>query len=137
MANIEHNKSSRLTEGFSNIKSNPSYNNMKPHVVVLYTKGLSESSNNICSKHVIQMHIRTGRTIMDLLVNLKDRDTILKKSWFIYRYKCCRLDCEEEYIGESGRKFAERFKEDMKAPSSIYDQNNTTGHAYLLTTLAL
>ena len=47
----------------------------------------------------------------------KDRDTILQKSGVIYRYKCGRVDCEEEYIGESGRTFAERFREDMRAPS--------------------
>ena len=37
------------------------------------------------------------------------------------------MDCEE-YTGESGRKFAERFKEDMKALSHIHDRYNTTDH---------
>ena len=46
----------------------------------------------------------------------------------IYRYKCGRVDCEEEYIGESGRTFAERFREHMKAPSAIHDHHNTTRH---------
>ena len=45
-----------------------------------------------------------GSTIRDLLVHPKDRDTILKKSGVIYRYRCGRVDCEE-YIGESGRTF--------------------------------
>ena len=40
----------------------------------------------------------------------KDKDTIWKKSGVIYRYKCNRVDCEEEYIGESARNFAEMFK---------------------------
>ena len=35
--------------------------------------------------------------------------------------------CEEEYIGELGRTFAERFKEHMKPPSPIHDHYNTTG----------
>ena len=34
----------------------------------------------------------------------------------------------EEYIGESARNFAERFKEHQKAPSPIFDHCNTTGH---------
>ena len=38
------------------------------------------------------------------------------------------MECDEEYIGESARTFAERFKEHQKAPSSIYDHNNTSGH---------
>ena len=45
-----------------------------------------------------------------------------------YRYKCDRVECDEEYFGESARTFAERFKEHQKAPSSIYDDYNTSGH---------
>ena len=52
----------------------------------------------------------------------KDKDPILKKSGVIYRYKC------EEYIGESARNFAERFKEHLKAPSPIFDHSNISGH---------
>ena len=48
------------------------------------------------------MHFKGGITIKNLLVKHKDRDI---------RYKCGRVDCEEEYIGESGRTFAERYKE--------------------------
>ena len=46
----------------------------------------------------------------------------------IYRYKCDRVECDEEYIGESSRTFGERFKEHQKAPSPIFDHHNTTGH---------
>ena len=46
----------------------------------------------------------------------------------IYRYKCGRVDCEEEYIGESDRIFAERFREHMRASSSTHDHFNITGH---------
>ena len=38
------------------------------------------------------------------------------------------MDCKDEYIGESGRTFAERFREHLRAPSPIYDHYNTTGH---------
>ena len=34
----------------------------------------------------------------------------------------------ELYIGESGRTFAERYKEHMKVPSPIHNHHNTTGH---------
>ena len=50
----------------------------------------------------------------------KDQDPILKKSGVIYRYKCNRVDCDEEYIGESSR---------VKAPSPIFGHFNTTGHS--------
>ena len=36
--------------------------------------------------------------------------------------------CDEEYIGESARTFAERFKEHQKAPSPIYDHSIRSGH---------
>ena len=74
------------------------------------------------------MYFKGGNAIKDLLVHPKDRDTILQKSGVIYRFRCGRVNCEEEYIGESGRTFAERFRERMKAPSLIHDQHNITGH---------
>ena len=51
-------------------------------------KGIIESLRNICSKHGIQVHFKGGRTIKDLMVAPKDRDTIIQKGWVIYRYKC-------------------------------------------------
>ena len=47
----------------------------------------------------------------------------------IYRYKCGSVVCEDEYMGESVRTLAERFRKHMKAPSPILDYYNTTGHA--------
>ena len=40
------------------------------------------------------MYFRGGSTIKDLLVNPKDRNTIIQESGVIYRYKCGRVDCE-------------------------------------------
>ena len=91
-------------------------------------KGLHETCKNIYRKYGVEVYFRGGRTIRDLLVHLKDRDTILKKSGVIYRYRCRRVDCEEEYIGESGRTFGERYREHMRAPSPIMDHQNITGH---------
>ena len=58
----------------------------------------------------------------------KDKDPITNKCGVIYRYKCNEEGYEEEYIGESARTFAERFKEHQKPPSPIYDHYNTSGH---------
>ena len=58
----------------------------------------------------------------------KDKDPITKKSGIIYRFKCERLECDEEYIGETSRTFGERFKEHLKAPPPIHDHSNTSGH---------
>ena len=98
--NFKQKKSNRPNKGFNNIRNDPAFNNTKPHIVLPYIKGLSKSCKNICSKHDIQMHFRGGRTIKDLLVDHKNRDSILQKSGVIYRYKCGRVDCEDEYIGQ-------------------------------------
>ena len=115
--------SKRKTKSTYNINSNK-----KPCIVVPYMKGLSESCKNICRRHGIEMHFKWANTIRQLLVHPKDKDNIQKKSGVIYRYKCGRVDCEDEYIGESGRTFAERFREHMKSPSPIHDHHKTTGH---------
>ena len=59
----------------------------------------------------------------------KVKDPITNKGGVIYRYKCNEDGCEEKYIGESARTFAERFKEHQKSPSPIHDHCNTSGHS--------
>ena len=103
--------------------------NKKPYIVLPYVKGLSESMKNVCNKHGIQVHYKGGNTIKSLLMAPKDKDHITKKSGIIYRFKCNRVECGDEYIGESPRTFGERFMEHLKAPSLIYDHYNITGHS--------
>ena len=97
-------------------------------MVVPYYQGLSESIKRSCKKFGVQVHYKGGLTTKNLLMAPKDNNHILKKSGIIYRYKCDRLECNEEYIGESARTFAERFKEHQKAPSPIYDHSIRSGH---------
>ena len=47
------------------------------------------------------------------------------------------MDCDEEYIGESGRTFGERFREHMRAPSPILDHHNITGHEVSLNNFSI
>ena len=82
----------------------------------------------IHGKHGVQVYFKGVNTIKNLLVAPKNQDPILKKSGVIYRYRCGRVDCKEEYIGESSRTFGERFREYQKAPSPIYGHSNNTGH---------
>ena len=72
--------------------------------------------------------VKEAPTIKNLLMAPKDKDPMLKQSGVIYRYHCDRVDCDEEYIGESSRTFGERFKEHLKPPSPIYDHSNISGH---------
>ena len=70
----------------------------KPYIIVPYIQGMSESCKNISRKHGVETYFKGGSTIKDLLVHPKDKDNILQKSGVIYRYKCGRVDCNEEYI---------------------------------------
>ena len=91
-----------------------------------------EACKNICKRYGIHIHFKSGKTIKDEQVAPKDKDHITKKSGIIYRYKYDRLECNEEYIGETARTFGERFKEHLKAPSPIYNHSNITGHSTTL-----
>ena len=74
------------------------------------------------------MHFKGGTTLKNLLVSPIDEDTITKKSSVIYWFRCGRIDCEDEYIGESSRTYGERYKEHSKALSPIFEHQNSTGH---------
>ena len=100
----------------------------KPYMVLPYVRDLSESMKNICSRYGVQVHYKGGNTIKGHLMTPKDIDHITKKSGIIYRFKCQKVDCDDEYIGESSRTFGERLKEHQKAPSPIHDHHNITGH---------
>ena len=62
-----------------------------------------------------------------LLVAPKGRDNITQKSRVLYRYKCDRLKCDQEYIEESARTFEDSLKELLRALPAIYDHANTSG----------
>ena len=86
-------------------------NTSKPYITVPYYKGLSESVKKKCSNYGLQVYFKGGTTIKNLLVSQKYKDPMMKKNGVIYINRCGRVECDEEYIGESSRTFGERFKE--------------------------
>ena len=95
-----------------------------PHIVVPYHQGLSESFKRTCKKYGIQVHLKGGPTIKNLLMAPKDKEKV--ESYI--DINVTGWICDEEYIGESARNFSERFKKHLKAPSPIYDHSNISGH---------
>ena len=91
--------------------------------------GMGESLKKICRRHGVDMHFKGGRTLKNILVSPKDEEKITNKNCVIYSYSCGSIDCGEEYIGESGRSFGERYKEHLKAPSPIFQHQSSSGHA--------
>ena len=85
-------------------------------MTVSYYRGLSKSLKKVCSKYGVQVYFKGGTTIKNLLMAPKDQDPIEKKSGFIYGYKCGRVDCDEECLGESSRTFRERFQRTSETP---------------------
>ena len=73
---------------------------------------------------VLQLIVNTSRVSN----GSKRSRSYSKKSGVIYRYRCDSVECDAEYIGESSRTFGERFREQLKASSLIYDHLNITGH---------
>ena len=109
-------------------KTPRSTHHTKCHIVVPYVEGMGESLKKICRGHGVDMHFKGGRTLKNILVSPKDEDKITNKNCVIYSYSCGSIDCGEEYIGESGRSFGERYKEHLKAPSPIFQHQSSSGH---------
>ena len=122
-------KMSKPAQNKKNNKSTTLQNtSQRPYITVSYYKGLSDSVKKKCNNYGVHIYFKGGTTTVNLLVAPKDKDPMLKKSWVIYSYKCGRVECDEEYIGESSRTFGKRFKEHQKAPYPIFDHYNITGH---------
>ena len=54
--------------------------------------------SEICGKMDIQVYLKGGNTIKNLLVAPKDKATSTQKGGVIYKYKCNRVECDE-FVG--------------------------------------
>ena len=61
-----------------------------------------------------------------MFVKPKDSDHKFNKSEVIYRVRCS--GCSENYIGESGRVFRDRFRDHLREPSPVHFHRQATGH---------
>ena len=59
----------------------------------------------------VHVNFNGTNTVKELLVALKDTDSICNKGGVIYRYQCNQPGCIIENIGETGRIFGDRYKE--------------------------
>ena len=102
----------------------------KPRVTLSYLTPMVyiKASKRSVVSFGIQTHFKGNSTIKNLLVSLKDKDPMANSSGAIYLPQCGDLACDEEYISETSRTFGERFKEHLKAPSSIHNHSYNTGH---------
>ena len=74
------------------IRRDPTKNKYnKGHIVLPYTEGLGESIKRICRTYGIQTHFKGNRTINEMLVKPKDKDTLDRMSEAIYWHQCVEL----------------------------------------------
>ena len=112
----------------NNRENNNNKHNKNISMVIPYIPGLGQKFKRTCNKQGFQVHFKGTNTIIQLLMAPKVKDPRLAQSRVIYKYKCPTINCTEEYIGESGRTFWDRYKEHLKAPSPIHLHTSSTGH---------
>ena len=94
-------------------RTNSSNNNKNISIIVPYIQGLGERFKRTFNNKGIQVHFKGTNTIKTLLMAPKDRDNKFQKSGLIYKFKCPHINFPKEYIGESGRTFGERLKQQL------------------------
>jgi len=86
-------------------------------VPIPYVKGLSEAFSRISKTYRICTAVRPHTTLRNMLVHPKDRISDEKKPEVVYEIPC--KNCEQVYVGETGRPLGARVKEHRNEVDSI------------------
>mgnify|MGYP005697477225 CR=1 FL=1 len=78
-------------------------------VTLPYIQGVTERMQRVMKKHGIETPVRPHITLRQILVHPKDKIPDEKKCGLVYRISC--LNCNQVYIGETGRRLEVRAKE--------------------------
>ena len=99
----------------------------KPHIIVPYHRGLSESCKKVCINHGVQVYFKGGTTIKNLLMAPKDQDSMQREvesstdinvtGWSVMMNT---LVNHPEHL--------ERGSRTSQGPLPIFDHYNTSGH---------
>ena len=102
------------------------------YIIIPYMKDLWESFKKICRLVRHPKLLQRKQYTKEHPSVTKSYGPHVTKNWSIYRFRCHKLDSDDEYIGESARTHEARFKEHLKAPSSICGHHSTTGYHTIL-----
>ena len=100
-----------------------------PPIALPYIQGLSENLQRIFRNHNITTYHKPFNTISSLLVKPKDQTPKENQCGLIYHIKC--QNCDQDYIGETGRNMGVRFKEHTtrkNTNSAIKEHLEATNH---------
>jgi hypothetical protein len=102
----------------------------RPRSVALpYIKGLSETLQRLFFSRGIPTYHKPFNTIKNILVKPKDSTPKENQCGLVYHIKC--QDCNENYVGETGRNLGVRFKEHTtrkNTNSAIKEHLTDSGH---------
>ena len=78
-------------------------------VIIPYVEGVSESVARVYIRYGVSSAMKPHTTIRNLLVHPKDKVNTEETAKCVYRTPC--KNCQKVYIGETGRSFGVRMKE--------------------------
>jgi len=78
-------------------------------VVIPYVGGLSEATERIFRKYGISTAVKPYKTLRNLLVDSKDKHTVVQTGECAYKIPC--HNCSSTYIGETGRIYGKKQEE--------------------------
>ena len=99
----------------------------KVNIGIPYTHGLSEQLQRLFKKYNINIYHKPMNQLGKILVHPKDKIETIQKAGVVYQLTC--QDCQETYIGETGRPLKTRIDEHRKLPNSaLHEHQDNTGH---------
>jgi len=86
-------------------------------VTIPYVKGLTEAFSRILKTYRICTAVRPHTTLSNMLAHPKDRISDEEKPEVVYKIRC--KNCEQVYVGETGRPLGARVNEHRKEVDSF------------------
>ena len=101
--------------------------NKSTPIGIPYIKGVSEPLARIFKKHGLSVYHKPINTLRSLLVHPKDTTPKFNRTGVIYEVNC--QDCNNTYVGETGRTLGKRLDEHKRLTSSaIHEHTADTSH---------
>lgn len=94
------------------------------YITLPYTDIPSERVGNIFKKYKISAAYKNSKSLGNLIFNAKTKDDVLNKSG-VYKLTCPEPTCSAAYVGQTGRSFITRYKDQVnpKTPHSNFNQH--------------
>ena len=103
--------------------------NRVPPIALPYIKGLSENMQRLFRTHNVPTYHKPFNTLRNVLVKPKDNIPKDQQCGLVYQISC--QNCDNTYIGETGRNMGTRFKEHTSRKgtnSAMKEHLETAGH---------